>query len=134
MVAGERMVRLQRPWGSGIAAVSLCALLAVACREPPVPQGLEGLPYAQARTELLRQGWRPVYKPLTTPSANAREVWQDYQEVEDCSSNGFCKFIWRHSARRNLAVIGRFDGLSRRRPVGIRVVSLQQPERRAWGG
>ena len=90
-----------------------------------MPPGLEGLPYAEAHSQLMRLGWRPVRKPLATPSANARVVWQAYQEVVDCSANGFCKFLWRDGTRRNLAVIGRFDGLGRQRPISVRVVALQ---------
>lgn len=77
-----------------------------------LPRLRKGMPYAQARSLLLRQGWRAVVNSEQVNNPNRSGVIdyfinrQGYTEVVDCSGTGIglCLFQFRNRAGQTLMI------------------------------
>lgn len=72
-----------------------------------MPSITQGKPYASERQKLLAAGWQKVMYP--TRSCNqlngfSRDTCFAYQELDTCSANGYCSFIWRTAYGGSLRV------------------------------
>ena len=76
--------------------------------QPSLPSLKRGEPYARARTNLKRHGWRPVITNADLGDGTPAKKFGDaaimlragFKEVYDCSGTGrnYCTFVWK-SAR-----------------------------------
>ena len=78
-----------------------------------MPSLMQGKPYEEERKKLIESGWQKVIDSTKNCKmaayGSARNGFSEktcfrYEEHDDCSANGFCRFIWRNSSGVRLKV------------------------------
>jgi len=96
--AGAHNTFLRMRYPLAFAAALLC--LSVELSTASATQVLADMPYAEARSLLLRKGWRPVHNEAhASQCGSAAAICDRYPETASCSPQAAsCTFQWSHGS------------------------------------